>query len=141
FLELGDQGALHATCEEWSVRFPDDPGAWIVLGQARLCNYYRDLSAVEGMQAVHGLERVLALDAGDRKSRMLLAELFYRIGATQRARAHLEVLKGTDDSEVQALRRQVATATARGHDLAGLFRQIEEEGALPNAPPTALRAT
>lgn len=139
YLELGDQAALHAICDEWSVRFPDDPGAWLVLGQARLCNYYRDLSAVEGLAAVQSLERVLALDAGDRKARMLLAELFYRIGATPRARAHLEVLKGSDDSEVQRLRQQIAAATARGNDLDTLFRLVEQEGALPNAPPTAVR--
>jgi tetratricopeptide (TPR) repeat protein len=141
YRELGDHGALHATCEEWSVRFPDDAGAWLVLGQARLGNYYRDLSAREGLAAVQCLERVVVLDAGDQKARALLAELFYRIGAIQQARGHLDSLRSDhDDVGLRAMRRQVANSKSLGNDLEARFRQVEEDGVLPNAPPTAERA-
>lgn len=140
YRDLGDQAGLYATCEEWGVRFPDDAGAWLVLGQARLSNYYRDLSAREGLAAVHCLERVLVLDGADAKARTLLAELFYRIGATQQARRHLDALRSDDDDQLlSALRRQVANTLPLGIDIEALLRQVEEDGVLPNPPPTADR--
>ena len=136
-LELGDQQGLRTTCEEWSVRFPDDPGPWLLLAQARLCSYYRDLSAVEGMEAVTVLERVLTIDGTEKKARRLFAELLFRIGAVQKARAQLDRLDGGDDTELQALRQQVLVAPTRGSDLDALFRRVEEEGVLPNSLPKA----
>lgn len=137
FLELGDQVAVHATCEEWSVRFRSDPGPWLVLGQARLGNYYRDLSAREGIDAVQCLERAIALDARERKARELLAELFYRVGAMHRARAQLDALAvDGEEPALQPLRRAVATTESLGNDLEVLLRNVEQSGALPNAPPT-----
>lgn len=139
YLEMGDQGALHAVCEEWSVRAASDPGPWLMLGQARLANYYRDFSAREGLAAVQHLERAIGLDAGERKARTLLAEVFYRIGASQRARGLLDaVAPAGDDHDLQNLRRQVAAATPLGTDVEALFRAAEENGVLPNAPLTAV---
>jgi tetratricopeptide (TPR) repeat protein len=137
-LETGDQGALHSTCEEWSVRFPSDPGPWLFLGQARLLNYYRDFSAREGLEAVQSLERAIGLDPRERKARTLLAEVYYRIGAVQRARLLLDAVStGADDADLQDLRRQVAASKPLGNDIEELFRTAEQNGALPNAPPTA----
>jgi len=138
YLETGDQGALHATCEEWSVRFPSDPGPSLLLGQARLAGYYRDFSAREGLEAVQHLERAIGLDPRERKARLLLAEVFYRIGAIQRSKALLDAITSPqDDADLQNLRRQVAAARPLGNDIEALFRAAEEGGLLPNAPPTA----
>jgi tetratricopeptide (TPR) repeat protein len=140
YRELGDHGALHATCEEWGLRYPDDAGAWLVLGQARLANYYRDLSQREGLTAVQCLERVLALDGANTKARSMLAELLYRIGATEQARAQLEALpREHDDQTITALRRQVANAQPSNDGVEDRLRQVEEDGVLTNAPPTAER--
>ncbi len=139
YLETGDQGALHATCEEWSVRFASDPGPWLLHGQARLASYYRDFSAREGLAAVQNLERAIGLDPRERKARVLLAEVFYRIGAIHRARALLETVSAaTDDTDLQNLRRMVVAAKVLGNDIETLFRSAEENGVLPNAPPTAM---
>ncbi|MGE3174294.1 MAG: hypothetical protein AB7O97_16820 [Planctomycetota bacterium] len=138
YLEIGDQGSLHATCEEWSVRFPSDPGPWLFLGQARLANYYRDFSAREGLEAVQNLERAIGLDPRERKARVLLAEVFCRVGAVQRARTLIEaVSSGIDEPELQNLRRLVAGAKPLGNDIEALFRSAEEGGVLPNAPLAA----
>jgi len=138
FLELGDHGAVHATCEEWSVRFRSDPGPWLVQGQARLGNYYRDLSAREGDEAIRCLERAVALDSRERKARRLLAELFHRIGAMHRARAQLDALRvDGEDPELRVLREQVTCSDSLGNECGELLRRVEAEGALPYAPPTS----
>jgi tetratricopeptide (TPR) repeat protein len=138
YLESGDQGALHANCEEWSVRFPNDPGPWLALGQARLGNYYRNISAREGADAVQCLERAIGLDPSATRARVLLAEMLFRIGATNRARSLLDAMPtDQDDSELQNLRRQAVAARSLGSDIDALLRNAEEQGLLPNAPPTA----
>lgn len=138
YLESGDQGALHGTCEEWSVRFPNDAGPWLALGQARLANYYRNVSAREGAEAVQCLERAIGLDPKLARAKVLLAELMYRLGATNRSRTLLDsVPTAGDDGEMQNLRRQVQATKAAGNDVESLLRSAEENGMLPNAPPTA----
>ncbi len=141
YLELGDQAGLHATCQEWTVRYPDDSGPWLMLGQARLGNYYRDLSAVEGLEAISVLERVLELDSDDQKARRLFAELLFRIGATQQARNQLDMLADEEDPELGALRQQASVAPDRGDDFDELLRRVEHDGSLPNALPKVVRAS
>lgn len=137
-LDLGDHAAVNTTCEEWSVRFPADVGPWLMLGQARLTNFYRDLGAREGQDAVRCLEHVVRMDAKNAKAHRLLADVLYRIGAVQKAKAHLQVLQtvGQDDIEVQALLRQVATVKDAGGDVAARFHAVEERGALAHPPVT-----
>jgi predicted regulator of Ras-like GTPase activity (Roadblock/LC7/MglB family) len=137
-IDLGDATGLHATCQEWSVRFPDDAGAWLVLGQARLLNFYRDLAAREGHEAVRCLERAIEMDPGERQARRLLGEVLYRIGAVQLSLAHLDQLATEDaagDAELEALRRHVAALSDHGDDLAALFDEIEEHGSLLHPSP------
>lgn len=133
-IELGDAAGLHATCQEWSVRFPEDPGAWLVLGQARLLNFYRDLAAREGLEAVRCLERAIAMDAREPQARRLLAEVLYRIGAVRQAEAHFQALADMDhrDGELVNLLRHVAGQQDHGDDVDALFGEVEEHGCLLN---------
>lgn len=136
-LELGEHGPVAAVCEEWSVRFRTDSGPWLVQGQLRLGNYYRDLSAREGAEAIRCLERAVALNSHERKARRLLAELFYRIGAMHRARAQIDaLLVDGDDSELRWLRDQVVNCESLGNEHTELLRRVEVTGALPYAPAT-----
>ena len=131
-LELGDSSALAATCQEWTVRFPEDAGAWLVMGQARLHGFYRDLAAREGQEAVRCLEKAVAMNAADDHSHRLLGEVFYRIGAVAKATEHLravERLAGADP-EVTALLRYVDGLQDRGADIAKLLEEVEEHGSL-----------
>ena len=75
YLELGDFGAVHGTCEECIRRFPEDSGAHLILGKARLTNFYRDLSARDGLEAVQCLEQAVALELNT-KGHMLLTHNF-----------------------------------------------------------------
>lgn len=131
-IELGDSNGLHATCQEWSLRFPDDPGCWLVLGQARLTAFYRDLAAREGHEAVRCLERALEMDPDSATSHRLLGDVLYRIGAVQQAQQHIEALRSLTpgDPEVEALLAHVAQLPDRGDDLECLFDEVEAHGSL-----------
>jgi len=134
-VEIGDTAALHATCQEWSTRFPDDAGCWLVLGQARLVNFYRDLAAREGQEAVRCLERAVQMAPDDAQARRLLGELLYRIGAVNTAQTHLQQLQDLepDDAELDALLQHVASLTDHGGDVDALLDDVEAHGSLCHA--------
>jgi len=131
-MDLGETAALHATCQEWSLRFPEDAGSWLILGQSRLLGFYRDLAAREGREAVQCLDRSARMDNGDGQARRLLGEVLYRIGAVKQAQEHLEVVQtlGRDDPELGALLNHVAGLEDRGENVEQLFDEVEERGSL-----------
>lgn len=140
YLELGDFGAVHGIAEECIRRFPQDHGAYLVLAKARLTNFYRDLSARDGMEAVRNLRRVIALDPGHVKAHRLLAEVLYRIDAIPEAIQHLEILRdlAPGDRDVErllsdALSKAQAQPQAK-QDLEILFHEVEAMGELTNTP-------
>ncbi|MFT4515516.1 MAG: putative regulator of Ras-like GTPase activity (Roadblock/LC7/MglB family) [Planctomycetota bacterium] len=134
-MDLGDSNALHATCQEWSLRFPDDAGCWLMLGQARLTSFYRDLAAREGQEAVQCLERAVVMDPAEVQSRRLLSEVLYRVGAVHEAQKHVQVLREIDpsDQEVEQLLSHIATLTDTGAELSVLLDEVESHGSLRNA--------
>ncbi len=131
-VEAGDSAGLHETCQEWSQLFPADAGCWVVLGQARLVNFYRDLSAAEGQEAVACLQRAVEMDPQAGSARRLLGEVLYRIGAVRASLAQLEELQRCDpaDAEVAALLEHVRTLGDRGSDLETLLDEVEAHGSL-----------
>jgi tetratricopeptide (TPR) repeat protein len=141
YVDLGDTTALHALCQEWSVRFPADAGAWLAIGQARLLNFYRDLAAREGQEAVRCLERAVRMDGKDAQARKLLGELLYRIGAVRAAQVHLQTLRELDpaDPELGNLLQHVAGLADHGDDIRALLGGVEEQGCLLH--PAATRGT
>jgi tetratricopeptide (TPR) repeat protein len=132
-LELDDFGAVQSVCEECIVRFPGEAEAWLILARARLANFYRDLSAREGQEAVRCLTKVVEIAPDHASALRLLGELFFRIGAHGLARQHLESLRATgqDDPEVLALMQKLGTS-AGDEDLEALLRDVEEGGRLRN---------
>lgn len=104
-LELGDFPEARQVCEDCLHRFPEDLSARLSLAQAQLGNYYRDLAAGEGAEAVRSLSHILTREPENRQARRLLAELLCRLGAAHAARPHLERLKaaGEDISELELM--------------------------------------
>ncbi|MCA8949842.1 MAG: tetratricopeptide repeat protein [Planctomycetes bacterium] len=138
-MDLGDVAALHATCQEWSLRFPDDAAAWLLLGQARLLGFYRDLAAREGREAVRCLDRAVRMNGTDDQARRLLGEVLYRVGAVKQAMQHLEVLRELqhDDAELGSLLEYVAGLEDHGDNVEQLFGEVEERGSLTHPPLAA----
>jgi predicted regulator of Ras-like GTPase activity (Roadblock/LC7/MglB family) len=127
---------VHGTCEECIRRFPDDDGAYLVLARGRLANFYRDLIAQDGLEAVRCLQEVIRLDAANIKAHRLLGEVLYRVGALDMARPHLEILRDAapDDGDIEEMyQRTISTATS-GRDVEEIFLEIEENSVLPNGP-------
>ncbi|MCA8976623.1 MAG: hypothetical protein KDC98_18020 [Planctomycetes bacterium] len=131
-MDLGETAALNATCQEWSMRFPDDADAWLVLGQARLLGFYRDLAAREGLEAVRCLDRAVRMNGSDPQARRLLGEVLYRVGAVSQSMQHLEALRDAlkPDPEVEALLSYVKGLGDRGGDVDRLLGEVEERGGL-----------
>jgi tetratricopeptide (TPR) repeat protein len=136
YLELGDFDAVHGTCEECIRRFPDDDGAYLVLARARLTNFYRDLTAQDGLEAVRGLQKVIALDPGNVKAHKLLAEVLYRTGATVPCRHHLEVLRelGSAYADLEQMYTEASNHPGGDEDVEVLFHQVESRGRLVFGP-------
>ncbi len=138
YLNLGDHGAVLGTCEEGVRRFPDDPGAYLVMARARLEGFYRDLRAHDGMEAVRCLGKVISLERDNARAHKLMAEVLYRVGALNRAVHHLKFLRELDSSdfEVEALFRR-ADAEADGgqkEDVDQLFLEVEGRRLLARGP-------
>lgn len=135
YLEQGDYGAVYGIAEECIRRFPDDPRAYLVLATARLTNFYRDISARDGLEAVRNLLRVIELDPDNVKAQRLVAEVLSRIGATDRSIDHLEKLLvlTPGDREAEALLRDVRQGQNVTGGLEALFHGVESKGRLVNA--------
>lgn len=133
---LDDTAALQTTCQEWGKRFPDDSGSWLMLGQAKLSGYYRDLAAADGREAMRCLERAIALNGNELMARRLLGELLYRIGSVHRAVDELTTMQELHcaDADLEDLLRHVQALQDHGDDIDDLLAEIEERGSLCHAP-------
>jgi tetratricopeptide (TPR) repeat protein len=142
YLELGDFGAVHGIAEECIRRFPKEEGAYLVLAKARLTNFYRDVSARDGLEAVRNLEKVVELDPKNVKAHRLLGEVYYRIGSVHTAVKHMETVQSIlpGDREAEALIREAKTRKHVIGTLEELFHKLEARGSLPNSPVSAERA-
>jgi tetratricopeptide (TPR) repeat protein len=142
-VEINDRAGLQQTCHEWSLRFPGDPGSWHALAQAHLVNFYRDLSAREGVEAVRCLDRALHLQPDDKRGLRLFGELLYRIGAVRLAEARVQRLLRLDPADAGAatLLRHLGDLEDMGDDVALLLDDVQRAGALRHpAPSTGPRA-
>jgi len=138
-MDLGDTAGLNVTCQEWSLRFPGDADAWLILGQARMLAFYRDLAAREGQEAMRYLDRAVSMDAESPQAQRLLGEMLYRVGAVSKSMACLEALRDLhrSDPELEALLAYVAGLEDKGEDVDRLLGEVEERGSLTYPLQTA----
>ncbi len=138
YLEFGDFDAVQSTCEECIRRFPEDEAAYLVLARARLTNFYRDLTAQDGLEAVRNLQKVVTLDAKNDRAHKLAAEVLYRVGALVPAIHHMESLRDLtpDDQEVEAMYQEAIKHSTDEEALEVLFHEVERRGALMFSPVT-----
>ncbi len=140
YLELGDFGAVQGTCEESIRRFPGEDSAYRILARAKLTNFYRDLSARDGIEAVQNLQRTVELDPKNSKAHQLLVEVFYRVGVLDLCKQHLEILTKLDaeQSYIDMMNKQFASSKTRdagvGEDFESAFHNAEAKSALINRP-------
>jgi tetratricopeptide (TPR) repeat protein len=136
-VELGDRAGMQRTCQEWGLRFPQDPGSWRVLARAHLVNYYRDLAASEAASAVRCLEMAIEREPEEAPTRLMLAEVLYRIGAARRAEGQIRAVlqAAPQDAAAAALLAHVTALADDGDDVDALLADVEEHGALRHPTP------
>jgi tetratricopeptide (TPR) repeat protein len=81
YRDLGDVEQALDIAAECTEKFPDDPMAYLKIGQIRFDNFLRDVIAYDGNHAYAALQKVRALDPGSSACRMLFAQFYYALGA------------------------------------------------------------
>lgn len=136
YLELGDFESVREVCEECIRRFPEDAGAYLILGKGRLTNFYRDLSAQDGVEAARCLQQVIALDNDNVNAHKLYTEFLFRIGSMSAALHQIEILRALcgEEPELEEMYRVAVSGPDGDQDLEELLGRIEVEGSLPHGP-------
>lgn len=81
YRDLGEIDQALDLLAECTEKFPKEVVAFRIIGQIRLENFLQEVIAYDGIHAWHALSRVLELDRKDSPGRMLLAQLYYAVGA------------------------------------------------------------
>ena len=80
-LDLGDKDQALEVATAHANEFPDAADAHVLLGEVFLSRYFGELFARDAWAAIERLERALELDSASLRARVLLAMLYFAIGA------------------------------------------------------------
>ena len=128
------------TADEYAAAHPERDNPNLTLGEMYLQAFFDDLLARDAHAAHDHLLRAGQLNTQALKPRLLLAELYYCVGANRAlsgvGRA-LERIDSNDDALNPVLETIVAVADPNASEsMDGLFAQIEVEGELDRDPST-----
>lgn len=135
YRELGQVDDALQTAQECAERFPLNENPYLIQGEIRLERFLRDLIARDAVLAEQALRRVARINGHNVKAHLLLAELYWLVGATAACRRHLRsVLTITPTArDVQDFVREVGTPDGSEpeaqEDFEELARSVEEQGA------------
>jgi len=79
--ELGNFDVALRICDECIERFPLNENPYLITGEIRLSRFRQDLIHHDGIEAMNQLERVVKLNPQNLKAHLLLAQLYYLVGA------------------------------------------------------------
>ena len=85
YRDLGDMDQAMDLLAECTEKFKDDATAFRMLGQIRLENFLQEVIAYDGQHALEALRKVQAMNAADTGARILLAQLYFAVGANAAA--------------------------------------------------------
>ncbi len=130
YRSVGRSDLCVETLRDLIDRFGDHGTALVQLGEIR-CQRFRDnLSSTDGVAAEELLRRAVEAEPAALKPRFLLAEIYYRIGASERARVHLETLIRDEPSHERAGMLLEALGASGGspddEDVLSLLGDVEE---------------
>ncbi len=125
----------------YSVVHPDRDSPHLMLGEMSLQTFFEDLRAPDAHDAHDHLLRAARLNSEAIKPRLLLAELYYCVGAHHALSvlAHaLERIDPDDEAILPVLEAITAVADPDGtnESVDGLFAQVEVDGQLLREPTT-----
>ena len=145
--ELGEDDEALELAIECAHHFPLNAQPLLVEGEIRVERFLRDIVAQDGMHAETALRRVVSINPGSVKAHLLLAELYYVVGAVADCRRHLRAVAveqrdatevhdfleslghGTWDDEVADITPELFCTLARAVEETGDF--VSEPEAFP----------
>ncbi len=81
YRELGNFDKALEICEQCLERFPLNENPYLIIGEVRLARFFQDLIAHDGLEAMKQLRRVSKLNSQNVKAPLLLARLYWAVGA------------------------------------------------------------
>ena len=135
YRELGNQDDALQTAQECAERFPLNENPYLIQGEIRLERFVRDLIAKDAILAEQALRRVTRINGHNVRAHLMLAELYWLVGAVPACRRHLRsVLTITPTAkDVQEFVREVgapdAADSAEDVDFEEMAKSVEENGA------------
>ncbi len=140
YLELGLFAEARTESLAYANAHPDRDAAHLLLGEMSLQAFFEGLQARDAHVAQLRLTRASRLNERAIKPLLLLAELYYCVGANRALHSvagELQTVAGGDPMIEPVLRRAEKAAKASGPEsLDGIFEGIELEGALRHEPTT-----
>lgn len=137
YRDLGDLDQALDLLNECTEKFEKEPVAFRMIGQIRLENFLHEAIAYDGIHAVEALRKARELAPDDSGPRMLLAQLYYAIGANALAVRELreELEKNATALDIKSFLDDIGDPSAldEGTTVEGLIERCEETGALVNS--------
>lgn len=91
YRELGNLDQALGICEQCVERFPLNENPYLIIGEIRLARFFQDLVAFDGLEAERQLRRVVKLNGQNLKAHLLLAQIYFAVGATDAMKTHLDL--------------------------------------------------
>jgi hypothetical protein len=133
YLEMGLLGEARNEALAYARAHPDKDTPHLLLGEMSLRAFFQDLLARDAHAAHHRLVRAARLNEAAIKPRLLLAELYFSVGADEILGPLADEVEGlsAEDAAVLPLLNEMRAAAKEGRvSLDGLFEHVEVEGAL-----------
>lgn len=140
YLEVGMRGEALKEARAYATAHPDRDVPHLLLGELHLQSFLQRMQARDAHVAVQRLRRAAALNAHAMKPRLLLAELYYCVGADRSLHTMLRELEeiSPEDPLIETLAERVRRIDEPFEEepIDGLFARIEVQGQLTRASKT-----
>ena len=144
YQELGDHERTLAICNECSSRYPLNEHPYLVAGEMHTQRFFQHLSGNDGIEGEALLRRALRLNGQNLDARLLLAQIYYSIGALDYLDQELAEIRrlSADFEDLMVFRsanREPAEAEAEesstpSPSMVERIRLIESRGEFVNPP-------
>jgi tetratricopeptide (TPR) repeat protein len=141
YLELGDHERTLAVCNECSERYPLNENPYLVAGEVRTGRFFMHLAGSDGIEGEALLRRALRLNSQNLKARLLLAQLYYAIGALSALDQELAEIRRQspnfrhlDEFRAQMEAQEEEETGTPGPSMAERIREIESRGEFIHPP-------
>ncbi|MEQ8766574.1 MAG: hypothetical protein RL885_21855 [Planctomycetota bacterium] len=132
-IETEDFSGALETAAQCAARYPGREESLLIEGDVRLRRFRKDRIAADGLQTARLFEAAVRINPRNTRSWMVLAKLYFSVGAYDRAATRLERYLACGGERDQVAVRLLAQAReyvdpSHPSDLAQAFQRVEERG-------------